>query len=144
MSTFRFPLEYARQYRIGRMEAEERTLGALLEQKSALVQSKRQIADDCREREVAVIRSPSMDGEVIGALDAYRSWTKRQQRLLEGRIAESDVEIAAQRERVQSARRDLELLNKLKERRRREWRKREDAELESLAAEVFLAKWAPE
>jgi hypothetical protein len=75
------------------------------------------------------------------ALDSYRRWVKLQLESYAGQIAQAEALIATQRERVALAQRNFKLLEKLKDRARRKWRKEADAELENLASEAFLAKW---
>jgi len=48
---------------------------------------------------------------------------------------------AAQRQKVLEAQRQCRLLERLEHRRHAEWRRAADREMESLAAESFLARW---
>src|ERR1039458_7519716 len=52
-----------------------------------------------------------------------------------------EQQVAAQRQKVLEAQRQCRLLEKLEQRRHAEWRREADREMESLAAESFLARW---
>ena len=75
------------------------------------------------------------------ALAAYRQRLIAELRALELKRTACEREVEAQRQKVLEAQRQCRLLEKLEQRRRVEWQLAADSELESLAAESFLARW---
>lgn len=144
MKSFRFPLERVREWRAGQVEIEENHLRRLMVERSELIARRDWITEDCRGREVALVRASSVDGAALGALESYRRWAKVQTAMLTSQISEVDTRVAAQRARLAEAQRNCKLLEKLKDRAHRQWQKAADAKLETLAGEAFLAKWQRE
>jgi hypothetical protein len=141
MKAFEFPLRQALAWRRTQLETEENKL--------------RQLAAKAEELRLAVVKldlvkgqaeSTVRTGTAIDAVDlwawaAYRQRLLAELRALAGRQRECEQQMAAQCERTREAQRQCRLLEKLEERRRAAWRIEADREMESLAAESFLALW---
>ena len=67
-----------------------------------------------------------------------------QQELLKARLSQCEQLITEQRQRLLKARTNYRVLEKLKERRWRQWVYLNDREVEDTAAESYLAKWSRE
>lgn len=144
MKRFRFRLESIREWRLVQLELEETKLQRLFEELRE-IESQRAGLEAARAEAVrAVLSLAVLEAQQLAALEAHRLHiTAEKERL---RMQESDciARIAAQRECVRKAERDLQLLEKLKQRRLAEWEREADKEQETLAAEAFLAKWRRE
>ena len=84
-----------------------------------------------------------MEAGELQALDAYRLHVRSRVEKLETRRGEVLAEIERQRERLVEARRRAELLERLKTRMIDAWQAAADREEETLASELYLAKWNP-
>ena len=141
MRRFRFRLESVLEWRLLQLELEETKLQGLFEELRRVDGALDALDAGKAEAERAVLGGGTVPAQQLEALDAHRLHLAREkQRLAAARVG-CEGRIAAQREQVRKAERDLRLLEKLKERRQAEWRKANDREQEALAAEVFLAQW---
>jgi len=76
----------------------------------------------------------------LQSLDAYRLHARTKIRDIEIRERQTEAQVEQQRQRVIQARREAELLERLKRQALDEWRAASDREQETLAAESYLAK----
>jgi hypothetical protein len=74
----------------------------------------------------------------------YQARLVKQQDFLRTQTAQCEKLILEQRQRLLKARTDHRVLERLKERRWRQWVYLNDREVEDTAAEVYLAKWSRE
>jgi flagellar biosynthesis chaperone FliJ len=141
MAAFRFRLARALDWYRQQCEIEESRLAsclAFLDEamgRIARLEAERLAVD----REMA-LRS-SIHGSDVAALGRYRLGAEQTAARLERERAQRQEAVNQQRARVEAARRKLTLIEKLRERRFAEHRQVEEHELETLAAESFLAKW---
>jgi flagellar export protein FliJ len=141
MRAFEFPLRRVLEWRRTQFELEEnklRQLAATLEElRLAAVR-----LDLVKGRaEVAVRQSAVVEACDLWALAAYRQRLIAELKALALRRTACQREVDAQRQKVMEAQRQCRLLEKLEQRRRAEWSRAADREMESLAAESFLALW---
>jgi hypothetical protein len=141
MRAFEFPLRQALQWRRTQLELEENKLrqlaGGLEEMALAAIR-----LDLARGRaEVAVRQAAVVEAGDLWALASYRQRLIAEAQALALRRTACERQLAAQRQKVLEAQRQCRLLEKLEQRRRAEWRREADREMESLAAESFLARW---
>jgi len=141
MRAFEFPLRQALGWRRTQLELEENKL--------------RQLAANLEEMALAAVRLDLVKGRAestvrqaavveagdLWALSAYRQRLMAELQALALRRLACEQQAAAQRQRVLEAQRQCRLLEKLEQRRHAEWRTAADREIESLAAESFLALW---
>jgi len=141
MRAFEFPLRRALEWRRTQLELAENKL--------------RQMAADLEELALAAVKLDLVKGRAEGAvrqaaiveagdlwaLAAYRARLISEQQALARRRRECERQVTVQRQKVLDAQRQCRLLEKLAECRRAEWRIAMDREMESLAAESFLARW---
>jgi hypothetical protein len=141
MRAFEFPLRQALQWRKTQLELEEsklRQLAATLEE-MALAAVR---LDLVKGRAEGVVRqAPVVDASDLWALAAYRQRLIAELQALAQRRTACEQQVAAQRQKVLEAQRQCRLLEKLEQRRHAEWQRAADSELESLAAESYLARW---
>jgi hypothetical protein len=141
MRAFEFPLRQALQWRKTQLELEEsklRQLAATLEE-MALAAVRLDLVKG--RAEGAVRQAPVVDASDLWALAAYRQRLIAELQALAQRRTACEQQVAAQRQKVLEAQRQCRLLEKLEQRRHAEWQRAADSELESLAAESYLARW---
>jgi hypothetical protein len=142
MPAFEFSLRRALEWRTMQLELErdklrQATAGlaemALAAVRLELVKSR---------AEGAVCQSAAVEAGDLWALAAYRQRLIAELQALALRRAAAERQAAAQRQKVLEAQRQCRLLEKLEQRRHAEWRRAQDREMESVAAESFLARWS--
>ena len=123
--------EQLEEAKLERLHAELRTL-----------ETRQRILDDQRSRAVAgVTRAGTITGFDLAALDAYRrSATAQASRLAASRL-ELDGRIAAQMPEVAKRRRDVRLIERLREQKFEKWRVGFLQEIERQAEETHIAKF---
>ena len=141
MRRFRFRLETVLGWRRLHLELEETKLQRLFEELRRVDLTEDRLDTEKSEADRAVLNSPSIEGRDLAALDSHRLHVAREKERLRKERADCQRRIAAQRDRVLKAERDVRLLEKLKERRLAEWQTAADREQEALASELFLARW---
>jgi hypothetical protein len=140
MKRFQFPLDRVRRWRAGQATLEELKLEQLVEQVTKLREEKRGIESARTHSEREVLGQPSIEATQLQSLDAYRLHTRNKIRDIENREREAGAAVEQQRQRVIQARRDAELLERLKRKALDEWQAASDREQETLATELYLAK----
>jgi hypothetical protein len=141
MQAFEFSLRRALDWRKTQLELEEnklRQLAAALEE-LALAAVRLDLAKGRAEQTVRECRA--VEAGDLWALAAYRQRLMAERQALDARREAGARQVTAQRQVVLAAQRRCRLLEKLADRRRAEWQREADRELESLAAESYLAGW---
>jgi hypothetical protein len=92
--------------------------------------------------EALVRGGKAVAGEVLAALGAFRLHTDTEAKRIAQRRLQRENALEEQRKVMLEARRKLRLLEKLKERRYAEWSAAAAKELEEMASESYLARWA--
>jgi flagellar export protein FliJ len=141
MKRFLFPLERVRRWRAEQASVEELKLERLYGQLGALENEKRKIASERSASERMVLEQTSMYASELQALDTYRLHARSQIGQIEQGQREVTAEIAQQRQRLIEARRQAELLERLKNKKFEEWQALASREEETIAGELYLANW---
>ena len=141
MKRFQFPLERVRRWRAGQAALEELKLEQLREQQTRLEEEKRSIQRERANSERDVLGLPVMEATELQNLDAFRVHARDKIREFENRERQAAAQIEQQVERVMEARRNAELLERLKQEAGAAWQRASDREQESLATELYLAQW---
>ncbi len=141
MKNFAFGLDRVLAWRTAQMQREEMKLEQLftelraLDGALALVNRQRQQAQD-------ELRAwPKVEGKELSALDAFQQRAAAERVRIAQARAGCEQRIAAQLHILILRRRDVKLLEKLKQRRRTVWSREQDREIAQLAEESHLAKW---
>jgi hypothetical protein len=140
MKRFHFPLERVRQWREGQAALEELKLEQLLQNVAALERRKESVANERARSERQLLAQETLEGGELGNLDAYRLSSRDKIRDIENRKRQVLTQVEQQRQRVIGARRDAELLERLKQKAREAWQAASDCEEEALAGELYLAR----
>jgi len=140
MKRFQFSLDRVRSWRAGKAAFEGLKLEQLRESLEALKMERRNIDVERSSSEWAVLGQPSIEASELQSLDVYRSHARTRIRDIENRERQMEAQVEQQRQRVIIARRDAELLERLKRKALDEWQAASGREQETLAAELYLAK----
>jgi hypothetical protein len=92
--------------------------------------------------EVEVRRWDRLSGGDLEALGRFRLLVQARQKQIAAQRLECLREVAVRKTAMLEARRRCRLIERLKERRLVEWTSARDRELEAVASESFLARWA--
>lgn len=141
MAQFQFSLEKVLRWRGVELTAEEAKLKALLQVQLHL---QTQLADVSAERSKLISSlgsMPDLRGDDLRTLTACGLRLRRTAETLAQRLLQCGRELTKQRKKYSEAKRRVRLLEELKDRRLREWKYEEAAQLEELASESFLANW---
>ncbi|HLK68539.1 MAG TPA: hypothetical protein VKU19_34135 [Bryobacteraceae bacterium] len=141
MNSFRFPLQKALDWRRIQAELQEERFRQQTAALEGIDHACAQVtaAGNAAEQQVRVW-NPVAGGE-LAALGGYRLHVKLQETEMAVTRSECRKELTKRESVMLEARRQLRLLEHLKERRLAEWTKARDKELEELASDVYLAKW---
>jgi flagellar biosynthesis chaperone FliJ len=140
MKRFKFPLETVRRWRLERVGIEELKLRQILAEKHKLAAIKAQIQSEIAQTLQQVLGQSSMRPLELESLDSFRLYVRGLVRNLESQERQCGAKIIEQRNQLLEARRQFELLERLREKAMREWRAAGNKEQEEMAAELFLAK----
>ena len=140
MKRFEFPLEIVRRWRQELVAIQELKLRQIIGEKAGLSAARRQIETEGRETVQQVLQQASIAPLELESLDSFRHYVRGRIRDFEQQESRCDARIIEQRNQVLEARRQFELLDRLRQKSYGEWIAAGNKELEELAAELFLAK----
>jgi flagellar export protein FliJ len=141
MKRFHFPLERVRRWRAEQAAVEELKLQGLYGRMAALVDEKAKVESERAASEHQVLEQASVEASELQALDAYRWHARNRIAGIEKRQRDVAAQVEQQRQTLMEARRKAELLERLKTKMFEQWRALTDREEETVAAELYLAKW---
>jgi flagellar FliJ protein len=144
MKIFRFPLQRVLEWRALQLRVEEEKLSGLQKQLASLLQVREQLASARNRSESHLFSSGAAAGSDLQSWALYQARLAKQQEHLKTQLLQHEKLIVEQRQRLLKARTDHRVLEKLKERRWRQWVYLNDRESEGTAAEVYLARWGRE
>jgi flagellar FliJ protein len=144
MKTFRFPLQRVLEWRALQLRVEEEKLAGLQQQLVTLLQSRENLAAARKRSESHLFASGAAAGSDLQSWALYQARLAKQQEVLKVQLLQCEKLILEQRQRLLKARTDHRVLEKLKERRWRQWVYFNDREVEGTAAEVYFARWGRE
>jgi hypothetical protein len=145
MKRFVFPLQRVMDWRTLQVRSEEEEkLANLQQQAEALALRENALTTAELNSEIELLKRPSIEGSDLQALALFQERVHKERANLQVRRKQFEAQVVEQRKRLLKARRDVRVLEKLKESRLRTWTYMSDRETENTAAESFLAKWARE
>jgi len=144
MKTFRFPLQRVLEWRALQLRVEEEKLAGLQQQLTHLLQLREKLAAERNRSQAHLFASGTAAGSDLQTWALYQARLVKQQELLKTQLLQCEKLILEQRQRLMKARTDHRVLERLKERRWRQWVYLNDRELEDSAAEAYLSKWSRE
>lgn len=144
MGPFRFRLSRVLDWRDNQRQLEQNRLAGWYAERSRKDQELKDLLAAQIKAERALLASSSITAGELHALEDYRRGAKAQEQRLRAELLKCEREIGQQIERVKIAQRNVRLLEKLNERRAAEHTEAVTRELEEVAADAYLAKFARE
>jgi hypothetical protein len=141
MKKFSFPLDRVLAWRTTQTRLEEAALEKLRSELRALDQQRTNLDESLVDARDSLLGSRSATSIEIAALEHYRAASAQQVVRIAHNRAGIEQKIAQQM-KVVAERRHARLLEKLRERRLAEWRAAADKEVEQLAEESYMSKFA--
>lgn len=141
MKKFQFPLSRVLNWRETLARVEESKLEGLYAELRAIESREVELKQERARGEKAVATAASAKGSELAALDAFRRFAVAEHTRLEQRRADCARRIKEQMQVVAIKRRDVRLLEHLKQKRAKLWSQEFARDLENQAGEMFLAKW---
>jgi len=144
MKTFRFPLQRVLEWRALQLRVEEEKLAALQQQLASMLELREKLAAERNRSQSHLFESGTAAGSDLQSWALYQARLVKQQELLKAQLVQCEKLTLEQRQRLLKARTDHRVLERLKERRWRQWVYLNDREQEDTAAEVYLSRWSRE
>jgi flagellar export protein FliJ len=141
VKAFRFPLQRVQDLRALQLRAEEEKLAVLQLKLASLIQRENALTETLGKFRLNLLASPSILGSDLQALAACQVRIRNEQKSLRESRAGCETLLADQRQRLLKARINYRVLEKLKEKRWKEWSYLSDREVEDTASEAYTAKW---
>jgi DNA-binding SARP family transcriptional activator len=141
MSGFRFPLQRVLSWRETQLSIEETDLERLRFELTTVEKALEDLESrDTKEIEIIQFAQSLQGGEVAGIASA-RKWVMQERKRLQSRVADCIRGIELKTAALMEARRNVRLMERLKERRHASWTQEENRILEDLAGESAIASW---
>lgn len=143
MKRYQFTLDGVLRLRIQQTESAEAELAALYRELESLRAQQEALRNEleCSQAEVLHSGGP-LTGDDLVRLEGYRRWATSQQRRQARSTADCISRIQEQNRRVIEAKRNQQLLEKLRDRGRQRWELEAAREEQALAEEAYLSQWA--
>ena len=142
MKRFKFRLESVKRLREQQLSVEENRLEQLNSVLRALDARRSALESEQTAHESAVLSDRIISADRLHCLETFRQFATKERRRIARERADTVKRTDEQRAAVLEARRKFELLNRLAEKERDQWRKDLDREIEQHAAESYLARHA--
>jgi len=142
MTTFRFPLQKVLDWRRTQLELAEASFQRQIAALASIDRAYAEMEASGIRAEMEVRRWDPLAGLDLAALGRFRLLVQSREKQISLQRAECQRELAVRKSAMLEARRRCRLLERLKERRLGEWTLARDRELEEVASESFLARWA--
>ncbi|MCS7044457.1 MAG: hypothetical protein NZR01_16860 [Bryobacteraceae bacterium] len=141
MKKFRFPLDRLLNYRRARLAAEQAKLEKILAEQRALRERRAALEREDRMIRESLLHLPVLTSVELEAAAAFRRFAEAETVRLLSAEGELASRLERQREALVAARREVEVLERLRERKREDWRRELDREMETQVAELVIARW---
>jgi regulator of protease activity HflC (stomatin/prohibitin superfamily) len=141
MRSFKFRLERVLDWYGNQFQLEQARLATAMVSLHAIQHSIARFHAECLSVERDIIGRRDIPGRDFPALGLYRLRARKLEHEFSQELQRREQAMRDQMQRVQEAQRRVRLVEKLRERRQAEHRYLEEKEIETLAAEAFLARW---
>lgn len=141
MKRFAFTLEAALEWRKHRMEAEQARLQSLEAERLAVIEAMRQVDQSWEQAQQQLLAAKMVDAFELTAIEGFHKASDAQRLRLRREQDRLERAVREQQGRLVEASRQYRLLEKLRQRRREEWQRAVDKQLEDEAGELYLAQW---
>jgi flagellar export protein FliJ len=139
---FSFSLDRVREWREKQLTVEEARLQQLFGERATLELRRQALDHEAEETSRAIAYAASVVAADLRALDAFRRYAIQERARIRTALDDCARRIAEQQKLVMEARRRVELLDKLCEKRWTAWNTDLAREIEAQAGEAYLAKWS--
>src|SRR6185503_12389136 len=133
MKTFRFPLQRVLEWRALQLRVEEEKLASLQQQLASLLELREKLSSARNRSESHLFSSGTAAGADLQSWALYQARLLKQQELLKIQLLQCEKLALEQRQRLLKARTDHRVLERLKERRWRQWLYLNEREVEDTA-----------
>jgi len=138
---FRFPLQKLRDFRQLRFDQELAKLQSLVDQGLAVESQRAELVrEDARVQRLLRSMKTLTTTDLANA-ENFRLWAEREEKRLAELQRQLEIKVAAQRQTLLEARRDVESLDHLKAQRLADWHKAYDKETEANVEELVISRW---
>ena len=141
MKKFSFPLERARTWKRSLWERQEIQLERLFAQLHLIERRRVEVSASVESAAQSLTRRPELTAEDLGQLGYVQRYGKEEDRRLAERQQKAAAEVETQRGVVREARRQYELLERLKEAQFQQWSHDLAHEQETQIGELTIARW---
>jgi flagellar export protein FliJ len=141
MKKFEFPLDRVLDWRRTQVRVEKSNLERLYSEMHGLDARKAALETARAESEQSLLVSGRATGQELAAFDKFSRFTVAERTRLEAVRVECSQRIAAQNQVLASRRRDVRLLERLRNQRLKDWESGFAREIDAQADEAYLAKW---
>jgi hypothetical protein len=141
LKRFTFPLSRVLDWRITQSRIEESKLEKLYAELRAIDSSSAALLEERSRSDQALLRASSTTGSELAAVAAFRRFSVAEHTRFELLRADCSRRVAAQVQAVAIKRRDVRLLERLKQQRFAAWYTGFNREIDAQAEETHLAKW---
>jgi len=142
VKTFTFPLQRVLDWRAIQLRTEEEKLAALQHKLASIVAREKALADAELQIERELMKSATLTGMDLQRFAAFQLRVKSEHGSLKASRLQCDAQIVEQRKRLLKSRKEVRVLEKLREKRFDAWTYLNDREVETIAAEAYISKWA--
>lgn len=142
MKAFQFPLDRVLAFRKRQWEAEAAALEALLANRVRLNAHRQQVLDSVEQAAARIASGLQVDASTLAEFRLARTSSQAAIRQIDGVLAQLHEKILAQQRACINAKRNYELLIRLREKRYGEWLLEANREEEAVATETYLAKFS--
>lgn len=141
MKKFAFPLDRALDWRRLQLQLEEASMERMNIQFRHLLEQAQLLDVQAHQQRSQILENRQALGIELSTMDHYRKSLHAQKMQLDHQAILLKNQLAEKAETVKARRRDVRLLEKLKQQRLQEWTQESSREVESLAEESYLVRW---
>ena len=142
MPKFKFKLDPALRWRSAVITQEESRLEELKREIEAVEARKQQLEEERRAAEALLRQEGAVSGSVLSSFSAYRLSSQNVGNQLDESAHALNQKIEAQSVALRNARRNFQLLERLRDHQAEVWRTETDRQFEGEAGDSFLAGWS--
>lgn len=141
MAQFDFSLDKVLRWRALELATEQARLETLVREQLRLQTVRADLSAEKSKLDRSLDTLADLRGADLRAVSTYTLRLKRQAEDLVKQVARCERDLVEQKKKYRTAKQKFRLLEELRARKHEEWRQEQARELESLAAESYLANW---
>jgi flagellar export protein FliJ len=142
MKRYQFSLAGVLRLRVQQTEAAEAKLSAMHQELQQIQERQDAMLNALRQDQAELFRPDRpLSGESLVQMDEYRRWVAAERRRQDQEAAACIARIQEQNGKVLEAKRNQQLLEKLRDRGRQRWEIESAREEQALAEEAFMSQW---